>query len=34
MGMALSIPMILYGIYLMVTASRRPPQARQASRAA
>jgi len=34
MGMTLSIPMILYGIYLMVTASRRPPQARQASREA
>jgi phosphatidylglycerol:prolipoprotein diacylglycerol transferase len=25
MGMALSLPMIAYGIYLIVTASRRPP---------
>jgi phosphatidylglycerol:prolipoprotein diacylglycerol transferase len=34
MGMALSIPMIAYGIYLMVTASRRPPQEREGVRQA
>jgi phosphatidylglycerol:prolipoprotein diacylglycerol transferase len=33
MGMALSLPMILYGIYLMVTAARRP-QAREGARQA